>query len=224
MGNKKTTKNKPPKLSSAEQKRVDTFQTVSDNLTSQGYKRTDLVMSVMKGNLLGCLLVLPIILIPCAIFYFLHGIEPILAINESDSIWSGISLILAGISVIPLALVHEGIHGISWGLNAENHMKDIEYGFLVEKLTPYCYCRSPLTKNQYLFGSLMPMTVLGLVVCILGIIMASPALMIVGIIQLLGGAGDLLISAMLMRYKVSNNNTVLMDHPIELGLVIFEKQ
>ena len=59
-------------------------------------------------------------------------------------------------------------------------MKDIEYGFIKEMLTPYCYCRSPQSKGMYIIGSMMPMTILGAVVCVFGIVFASPILMLIG--------------------------------------------
>ena len=57
-----------------------------------------------------------------------------------------------------------------------------------------------------------------------GIIFASPVIMLVGCLQLLGGAGDILITAMLIRYKTKGKDTVLMDHPTDCGLVAFEKE
>ncbi len=211
------------KLTEKEKQRLAAFAVIEEALMKRGYARNDLTISLTKANVVGLLLVLPIMAVLCIVFLIVNGLAPITDLMESNRLWAGLSLVIAGLSIVPLALVHEGIHGICWGMGAGNHMKDIEYGFIKEMLTPYCYCRSPLSKGMYLFGSMMPMTVLGIVVCILGIIFASPCLMVVGLIQIMGGSGDILVSSMLLRHKTKGKDAVLMDHPTECGLIVFEK-
>ena len=215
--------NQQRKLTAKEQERAVLFEATSKRLKDEGYTRKDLTISIAKANYVGFLLVLPIIAVFVAVFLILYGIEPVRTVFKDGGVLTGVWLILSGLSMFPLAIVHEGIHGISWGLFAQNKMKDIEYGFIKEMLTPYCYCRSPLTKVQYIFGSMMPMTILGVIVCILGIVFANIFLMIIGLLQVLGGSGDILITSMLLRYKSPNKDRVLMDHPTECGLIIFEK-
>ncbi len=210
-------------LTEAEQKRVDAFNVTEEKLTGQGYVRKDLTISVEKANLVGPLLVLPIIAVVIVVFALLHGVTPFVDFWKNSSILTAVAVILASLSLVPLAVVHEGIHGVCWSIFARNHMKDIEYGFIKEKITPYCYCRSPLSKGAYIFGSMMPMTILGLLVCILGIIIASPITMFIGVLQLLGGSGDILITFMLLRYNAKGKDAILMDHPTECGLIVFEK-
>lgn len=221
--NKGKTGDPSRKLTDAEKKRLEAFKITEDKLKLKGYARKDLTISIAKANIVGPLLVLPFIIVFCVLFFLIHGLEPLKAMQASKSIWTPISLILAVLSMIPLAVVHEFIHGITWSIKAENHMKDIEYGFIKELITPYCYCRSPLSKGMYILGSLMPMTILGAVVCVFGIIFASPILMLIGGFQLLGGAGDILITSMLICYKTKGKDTVLLDHPTDCGLVVFEK-
>lgn len=215
--------NSKRQLTEKEKQRLVVFADTEEILKKQGYVRKDLTISLAKANFVGILLVLPIMILLCVIFLLVNGFAPIKDMIESHEVWTGISLVLAGLSMIPLAVIHELIHGLSWGIGAKNHMKDIEYGFIKEMLTPYCYCRSPLSKGMYLFGSMMPMTILGIVVCVFGIIFASPALMIVGLLQVVGGSGDILVSSMLLRYNTKGKDIVLMDHPTDCGLVVFEK-
>ena len=40
----------------------------------------------------------------------------------------------------------------------------------------------------------------------------------------MGGAGDILISAMLLFRKSDAKETILLDHPTKIGLVAFEKK
>ena len=210
-------------LTEKEKQRLVKFAATEEELKKKGYARKNLTISLTKANFVGILLVLPIMAALCIIFLAVNGFTPIKNMIESHDAWAGISIVLAGLSIAPLAVVHELIHGLTWGIGAKNHMKDIEYGFIKEMLTPYCYCRSPLSKGMYLIGSLMPMTLLGTVVCIFGIIFASPALMLTGLLQVMGGSGDILVSSMLLRYNTKGKDIVLMDHPTECGLVVFEK-
>ena len=210
---------KERKLTDKEAKRLEKFEAISASLTDQGYVRNDLIISILKANVVGPLLTLPFMAALVIVFFVIHGKAPVTAMLDSN----GWGLILAGLSSIPLAVVHECIHGLSWSISAKNHLKDIEFGFIASNLTPYCYCASPLSKGMYLFGSMMPMTVLGIVLGIVGIIIASPEVVIAALIQCLGGSGDILISAMLLKYRTKGKDIVLMDHPTECGLVVFER-
>ena len=210
-------------LSEQEQKRVAAFALTEDKMKEKGYVRKDLTITIQKANVVGPLLVLPFMIAVCAAFILIRGMDPIMSMVREKKLIDGILLVVAGISMVPLAVVHEFIHGLSWGIFAQNHMKDIEYGFIKEMITPYCYCRAPLSKGQYIFGSMMPMTILGLGLSVLGIVFSSPALLIAGLLQLLGGSGDILITSMLLRYKTQGRDFVIMDHPSECGLVVFEK-
>lgn len=210
-------------LSEQEQKRVAAFALTEDKIKEKGYVRKDLTITIQKANVVGPLLVLPFMIAVCAAFILIRGMDPIMSMVREKKLIDGILLVVAGISMVPLAVVHEFIHGLSWGIFAQNHMKDIEYGFIKEMITPYCYCRAPLSKGQYIFGSMMPMTILGLGLSVLGIVFSSPALLIAGLLQLLGGSGDILITSMLLRYKTQGRDFVIMDHPSECGLVVFEK-
>ena len=111
-----------------------------------------------------------------------------------------------------------------WTIGAENGKKDIEFGFQKETLTPYCTCTSPLTKSMYILGSMMPMTILGVVLGIVSIFTNNFVLLAVSAIQIIGGAGDILISAMLLFHKTKGKDIVLLDHPTKIGLVSFEKE
>ena len=210
-------------LSEQEQKRVAAFALTEDKMKGKGYVRKDLTITIQKANIVGPLLVLPFMAAVCIAFILIRGTAPVTAMLHEKKLLDGILLIVAGISMIPLAVVHEFIHGLTWGIFAENHMKDIEYGFIKEMITPYCYCRAPLSKGQYILGSMMPMTILGLGLSILGIVFSIPALTIAGLLQLLGGSGDILITSILLRYKTQGKDFVIMDHPTECGLVVFEK-
>ena len=71
---------------------------------------------------------------------------------------------------------------------------------------------------------MMPMTILGVVLGIISIFVGYFPLLMVALIQTIGGAGDILISAMLLMRKTKDKDVVLLDHPTKIGLVAFEKE
>ena len=124
---------------------------------------------------------------------------------------------------VALIAVHEAIHGLFWSFGAQNGLKDIEFGFIVKYLTPYCTCSSPLKKTAYIIGTFMPMFLLGICVMLAAVIMGNQLMMILGVVNTLAGAGDILVILKLLSYKTKGKDIVIIDHPYEAGLVVFER-
>jgi len=70
--------------------------------------------------------------------------------------------------------------------------------------------------------TLMPATIIGLGFGIAGVITGNFLLMIIGVCQIFAGAGDLLVTSMLLRYKPAGKNVIIMDLPTEVGLIVYE--
>ena len=210
-------------LTEAEIKRQAAFDEKEKKILAQGYKRHDLIISVLKANVVGVLLTLPFIALMVGGFLLRNGVPDIDGYMRENPVMYFV--VLGGIIVATLLLsvVHEKIHGWFWSIGAENGSKDIEFGFQKETLTPYCTCRSPLSKSIYILGSMMPMTILGIVVGIVSVFIGSLPVLIVAVLQTMGGAGDILISCMLLLHKTSGKDVILLDHPTKIGLVVFEK-
>ena len=210
-------------LTEAEVKRQAAFDEKEKKILAQGYKRHDLIISVLKANVVGVLLTLPFIALMVGGFLLRNGVPDIDGYMRNNPVMYFV--VLGGIIVATLLLsvVHEKIHGWFWSIGAENGSKDIEFGFQKETLTPYCTCRSPLSKTIYILGSMMPMTILGIVIGIVSVFIGSLPVLIVAVLQTMGGAGDILISCMLLLHKTSGKDVFLLDHPTKIGLVVFEK-
>ena len=211
-------------LTEAEIKRQTAFDEKEKKLLEKGYVRKDIQISVITANILGFLLTLPFVAIVFVCFYFRNGFPNIdKRLDENPVLYFvGIGVII--LSSAALAFVHEKIHGWFWSIGAENGKKDIEFGFQKETLTPYCTCTSPLSKSMYILGSMMPMTILGIVIGVASIFLNSLVLLFISALQIIGGAGDILISTMLLFHKTKDKDTVLLDHPTKIGLVSFEKE
>jgi hypothetical protein len=220
------TQNKPKKerkLTEAEIKRKANFKAKEAALLEKGYKRKDLTVSIAKANFVGVLLTIPFIAAILAGYYLYNGHFGVLTLLKDDSPTYFIYLAVIFVSFIPLAVIHELIHGFVWSRGTENGLKDIQYGFIKEQLTPYCACLCPLSKKMYIIGSMMPMTILGILLGIVSIFTGQLLLLVISLLQVLGGAGDILITSMLLRYKTKGKDVVLLDHPTDCGLVAFEK-
>ena len=208
-------KEKSRELSPAEERRLRRFEELSEELTGQGYRRVELTVSIVKANIFGVVLLLPLLIVGIGLF-FLH--------NHSVSGGLGmLNPILFLVLLFALIVVHELIHGLSWSLFAEHHWKDIEFGFMKQYLTPYCTCGVPLKKGAYIFGALMPLILLGILPVIAGILTGSFGLLLLGIIMADSAAGDHMIVWKILRYRSEAETIVYIDHPTQAGGVIFEK-
>lgn len=208
-------KEKARELSEAEQKRLGRFNLLSDSLTAEGYRRTELTISIVKANVFAVIFMIPVLVISFGLF---------LMVNKTISIHHSLSSLLIFIAVMfALVFVHELIHGASWAIFSEHHWKDIELGFMKQYLTPYCTCGVPLKKGPYLFGALMPLVLLGILPIIAGILTGSLGVLFMGVIMTVSAAGDIMIVWQMLRYKSDADEIVYLDHPTQGGLVIFEK-
>ena len=210
-------------LTEAEIRRQAEFDEKEKKILAQGYKRHDLIISVLKANVVGVLLTLPFIALMVLGFILRNGKPDIDGFMREKPVLYFAALGGIVVATLILTVVHEKIHGWFWSIGAENGSKDIEFGFQKENLTPYCTCRSPLSKSIYILGSMMPMTILGIVVGIVSIFIGNLPVLIVAVLQTMGGAGDILISCMLLLHKTSGKDVILLDHPTKIGLVVFEK-
>ena len=211
-------------LTEAEIKRQKAFDEKEKKLLEKGYVRKDILISVLTANFAGILLTLPFVGLMALGFYLKNGFPNLGEIMQNSPVMYFVGLGIVIISTIPLAVLHEKIHGWFWTIGAENGAKDIEFGFMKETLTPYCTCASPLSKPIYILGSMMPMTILGIVLGIVSIFTGSFVVLLIAALQTIGGAGDILISCMLLVRKTKGKDVVLLDHPTKIGLVSFEKE
>lgn len=232
---------KTRKLSKAEERRAELFRQKTEELESQGYKCRDLTVDLVKANVKGSLYGV-IAAIPFLVIYILIKVLPLItgsaASNNTnpeaaDSSWFVRTfgsmdsfftkyLIFFAVMVV-LIVVHELIHGITWGSFAKGKLKSIEFGFIFQSLNPYCTCKEPLRRNQYLIGALMPCIVLGIIPSIVGCILQNGWVLAMGLIMIMSAGGDLLI-AKLIRDVPTKEDSLYLDHPTTIGLALFERQ
>lgn len=215
FGNKDQ-KEKSRKLTEAERKRLESFNALSDSMEADGYKKTALTVGIVGANIFAIVLLIPLSIIGIWLFIKKNKAINFVQLSLSDY------LIFFGVFLI-LIVIHELIHGISWSVFSKNHFKDIDFGVMWQYLTPYCTCKEPLSKWQYIFGAVMPLVALGILPMIIGILINSFPTLIMGILMADSAAGDILIIWNILRYKSKAKDIVYIDHPTQAGGVIFEK-
>lgn len=204
------------KLTAAEQRRLTAFRITEKELLEKGYKEINLTTTALKANALGLLYGVAL-----AFLIFLIGLVCGARMQGSESPAKGIFLMLL---FIVLIVVHELIHGITWGLFAKGGFrKNIEFGFIVESLTPYCTCKAGLSRGAYLLGGLMPCIVLGILPCVAALVLADAMMFGLGAMMIVAAGGDLLVAQMILTHKTKGKDTLYFDHPSEIGLMLFEK-
>lgn len=202
-------------LTAKESARKERIDRITEELAERGYVRKDKTISILFANVMAIVLCLPFIAV-FAVWFFAHNEE---IGFEADLVkWI---LVLAGTFV--LIVVHEGIHGLTWGLCAPGKFKTIEFGFIAQNLTPYCTCGEPLKKGQYLLGSFMPCLVLGIIPCIVAVYVNSLYLLFLGILMIMGAGGDLTVILKMLFDRSSSKDVIIMDHPTECGYIVFER-
>ena len=201
-------------LTAAEQRRLERFEALKAKLEAQGWRAADLTISIVKANVFSMLLALPLMAVCLWLFFLRNDVNWDLPRN-----WQLLYLIV----FIALIFVHEGLHGVTWALFAENGFRDIEFGFMKELLTPYCTCAAPLKKGQYILGALMPLIVLGLIPTAAGILAGSLLWLFIGLVMILSAGGDMLIVLKLLRWKSDAAEKRFVDHPTLAGLAAFER-
>ena len=196
----------------------------------KGYNADKLTINLVWANIFGLIILIPITLVFGIPYYLIWGNKFI--DGDLKSIFGDIfpnqlliDFSLLGISFFAILIIgvvfHELLHGITWALYTKNGFKSIKFGVLWKMLTPYCHCKEPLTVQHFIYGTIMPAFILGLIPAITSIIIGNLGLLIFGIFFTMAASGDFLMINLL---KSVNKDDLVQDHPTELGCYIYKKK
>lgn len=206
---------KERELTPAEKKRKADFEIICEEMAQKGYSKKDLTVGVLKANIMALIIMLPFMAVMALIYdAFNNTTEMVISLKHS---------ILLLLILLCLVVVHELIHGITWGIFAENHFHSINFGIIWSALTPYCTCSEPMKKWQYVLGGAMPTLVLGGGIGVVSVVSGQFLLLLLSELMILSGGGDFLIILKILLYRSGKKETVYYDHPYECGVVVFEK-
>lgn len=170
-------------------------------------------MSALNANIIAFAMLLPIAII-C--------IVPFVLVWSWQSFFEGFTFLRSHQVLLLLILIlgillHEGLHGLTWGLFAKGHLKSIRYGIKWAYFTPFCHCNEPLKRNHYLLGGIMPGLVLGWFPVIVAWILGIGWLLLLGIFFIGAAGGDLMVLFKLIKVDKKH---LIQDHPKEIGFLI----
>ena len=94
--------------------------------------------------------------------------------------------------MIPYLVLHEVLHSIAYVLLGADY-KNITYGAHLEKGVLCCLCKQNITKTNILISLLTPFFFLGVVTYFLGVVLDSPILIALSIVNISGCAGDIIM-------------------------------
>ena len=207
---------KERKLTEAEKRRLEHFESVSAELQGRGYRRINLVVNLLKANIIALIALVALFVVAIPTFAALHP--------QAELFLSTGGFLGAMAVFIVLVVVHELVHGLTWSCFTPHGMKDIEFGVMRDSLTPYCVCNEPLRKGPYILGALMPLLVLGVLPLVLAYCLGNVVLLYLGILMTIAAIGDAMIVVRVLRHKAKTPDVLLYDHPVEAGSVIFERE
>jgi hypothetical protein len=119
--------------------------------------------------------------------------------------------------LIPIILVHEGLHGLFWALAIKGNIKQIKFGFNKQMMAPYTHCKIPLSKKAYLIGGMAPLILLGICPSIIFFILGNAYYYTLSLVCIWTSSGDILSCYHLIKVP---NTLKIQDHPDSLGFIL----
>lgn len=185
-------------------------------------RKEQLTINIVWSYAFGLLILVPIIFLYGIPYYFIWNdgasvqnlpyIYNNLDFNSLGNDYVIIIFIYGGI------ILHELIHGLTWSIFAKDGYKSIKYGMMWKTLTPYCHCKEPLLKKNYVLGAIMPAIILGLLPAVTAIIIGHVGMLLFGMFFTMAASGDFLIINLLRK---ESGNSMVEDHPTEAGCYIY---
>jgi hypothetical protein len=119
--------------------------------------------------------------------------------------------------IIPIIILHEGLHGLVWAITIKNGFEQIKFGFNRELLAPYTHCKIPLKKWKYISGGLAPLLLMGIIPAIISFTLGSPYWFCLSLFCIWSAAGDILSCYYILEVPKNFN---IQDHPDKLGFIL----
>ena len=192
--------------------RLKNYRVQRQALLNAGYREYVGTISILKANLWALATAGPFAILAAVIYIIKWG-----ALSIQLNLWNVVLFLLLFLISSP---VHEGLHGLTWGICCRNHFKSIRFGIMKDSGTPYCHCMEPLHFGSYIAGGLMPFFLLGIILCLISLLLHCFLLLLLSMINILCAGGDTTIALMLFRYR----DAEILDHPTDCGFVAFRKE
>ena len=182
---------------------------MDDNTKPANKEIEEYTMGMGRVNLITVIMIIPIAVLILLPFILIWGYE-IFKIGKESFMDYFILIFLGGM------IIHELLHGLTWGYFASNGFKSIKFGLERKFLTPYCHCKEPLKVKHYKIGVAMPLIVMGIIPSIIGLILGYGEVLCFGIFFTWAAGGDIIALFMLRKLE---SDVYVSDHPKKMGFI-----
>lgn len=105
-------------------------------------------------------------------------------------------------------IIHELLHGIGFLIFKEVNIKNITLGMTIEKGVFYCMCKQNIGKKIILTSLLFPITIIGFITLIIGMILNNYELVFLSILNIISSSGDI---AMIIYFLKCPSDIIYLD-------------
>jgi len=96
-------------------------------------------------------------------------------------------------------IIHELLHGLGFILFNEVNPKNITLGMFLEKGVFYCMCKQKISKKVILTSLLFPLTIIGIITLIIGMIINNYELVCLSILNIVSAIGDIMMTIYFLK-------------------------
>jgi len=178
-------------------------------MENQNNKIEEYTMGMGEVNLIALAMIFPILAIILTPFILIWDYETF-EMGMDRFMDNFLFYILGGV------ILHELLHGVTWGYFASKGFRSIKFGMKWKYLTPYCHCKEPLKVKHYKIGGGMPLIVMGIIPSIIGLILGNGEMLTIGIFFTWAAGGDIIALYMLRKLE---GNSYISDHPHKMGFI-----
>ena len=123
----------------------------------------------------------------------------ILLLEYQDSYFVNFNILSFFIIMFLWLILHEGLHGMGFALFKEVDKRNITFGMFLEKGVFYCMCKQKIDKKIILTSLLFPVTIIGVITLIMGMIVNSFLLVYLSILNIVSSIGDIVMTIYFLR-------------------------
>lgn len=96
-------------------------------------------------------------------------------------------------------IIHELLHGIAFALFKSVKKENITFGMFLEKGVFYCMCKQNIGKKVILTSLLFPITIIGFLTLIIGMILNNYELVFLSILNIVSSIGDIVMTIYFLK-------------------------
>jgi hypothetical protein len=175
--------------------------------------KTEVIIPMKKLTRFALTFLLFVIVVFGSLFFLFWGYN---AIQLGFNLFLKYLLLL----IIPIVIVHEGLHGLFWAIYSPKGIKSVKFGFNLEMLSPYTHCNVPLQKNHYFIGGIAPLVFTGILPAIYAMFTGNGLWLFVSAFCTWSSAGDIISCWYIFKAPVGS---LILDHPDTLGYYIINE-